>query len=628
MIPSRSKLKAICSTVFDDEISTDVLNSWLKQFNPDEYVYILHILSHFQYFSLKKTKATLKTLQRLLVNEIENFTESTVIIPIGYAAKSGGTISHLFRIENSLPEHMFVASTEISKLDSNRVKNIVFIDDFIGSGYQGINLWNYLTGNISETKLNKWTIYYAVVAGTNNGIAHLSENSRFKVISAISIDDDKSPLSSDSDAFTAVERVEFMEILKKYGTLLFPSHPLGYNRSQSLIGFFYSTPNNTLPIFWANHNNWQPLLPHGDVRRDPSYLLSPLAKAGLFNEKSNTLNRDIDDEVLSTILLSEFKTLRKAQLMASALQQLRVGQQVIASIIQTLRKLAFEEHERQEIICSLILVADSFDHKSFAEYQLYLSVDSLDVNHNNFRQLLKLSDATNCGVVVKASGDIIGLILYREDAVFNDDFLPADYRKIASSSRNIMGLAFLISGKACIDIIWDGQRILLHRYANWLEAYTKTEIDWFAAKWAGELKIRQMVINYCLAMANDMVHKGEGGFIIIGDTENILAKYADTKNHKLKFGEAEIFAKPMTGIERIVSQDGAVLIDEIGRIREFMVTIKLPTGIIVEQEIEKGTKHETAAKLSVISSCLCIAISIDRSFSVYKNGKLELRVNA
>ena len=90
----------------------------------------------------------MKKLQGLLTNEILDFIESTVIVPIGYAAKSGGTISHLYRIENALPEQMFIAGTEISRLERSKIKNIVFIDDFIGSGYQGLNLWNYLTDNL------------------------------------------------------------------------------------------------------------------------------------------------------------------------------------------------------------------------------------------------------------------------------------------------------------------------------------------------------------------------------------------------------------------------------------------------------------------------------------------------
>ena len=39
---------------------------------------------------------------------------------------------------------------------------------------------------------------------------------------------------------------------------------LGYNNAQALIAFEYNTPNNTLPIIWADDNQWNSLFKRYD----------------------------------------------------------------------------------------------------------------------------------------------------------------------------------------------------------------------------------------------------------------------------------------------------------------------------------------------------------------------------
>jgi hypothetical protein len=626
MTPTDSELEIIANRVFDRDIPVDVLRDWLGQFKPDEQPFLLTLVENFDYFSLARTKVLLRKLHTSLSAELGEDVDKTVIVPIGYAAMSGGTIAHLYRVENSLPQNIFVASSEIPWIDTRRVKNIVFIDDFIGSGNQGMNLWNHLTGSVSSSKLREWTLWYAVVVGSEEGIVRISKGSRFRVLAAHTIDENQSPLAATATTFTPEQRAEVLSILKQYGERLFPTHPLGFARSQSFIGFFYSTPNNTLPIFWANHNGWKPLLPHGDTHREPAYLLSPLAKAGIYGEASTIPQVSIDDDAsMSSLLIKEFKTLRKAQIVAPALQSLGIREQVFTKVMAALRTLAFDEHEHRPITCSLILVSDSFEARTFPEYPLYASFTMPDREEAMLEEVAELSDAFNSGVVVKASGEILGLMSYHERDNYIDEFLPPRYRKLASTSGAALGLGFFVAGKSHIDIFWNGQRVLQHRNANWYEPYSKLQLEAIAAEWAQSLGVKQKVLNYCLALATKMIDEGEGALIVIGDTDRIIDEFADTKRHGLSFGDHEVFLHPIGGIQRIVSQDGATLIDNAGRIRDFMVTIKLPPRIEVERESRKGTKHDTAAKLSKLCDCICFAISVDKCFSIYRNGKMVLR---
>jgi hypothetical protein len=49
-------------------------------------------------------------------------------------------------------------------------------------------------------------------------------------------------------------------LAEAYGTELEPSHPLGYGDGQYAFGFYYNTPDNTLPIFWSETAGWFPVM--------------------------------------------------------------------------------------------------------------------------------------------------------------------------------------------------------------------------------------------------------------------------------------------------------------------------------------------------------------------------------
>ena len=50
------------------------------------------------------------------------------------------------------------------------------------------------------------------------------------------------------------------EIMKGYGERIAPSMPLGFDDGQYAIAFRHNTPNNSLPIFWSDRNDWFPIM--------------------------------------------------------------------------------------------------------------------------------------------------------------------------------------------------------------------------------------------------------------------------------------------------------------------------------------------------------------------------------
>ena len=89
-----------------------------------------------------------------------------------------------------------------------------------------------------------------------------------ETVCALRLTRSQEPLSSESSLFPGMaERDRVRILLEKYGRALAPRGPLGYGGTGLLLAFEHSTPDNSLPIFWANTNHWKPLLSKGSPPR-------------------------------------------------------------------------------------------------------------------------------------------------------------------------------------------------------------------------------------------------------------------------------------------------------------------------------------------------------------------------
>jgi len=87
-----------------------------------------------------------------------------------------------------------------------------------------------------------------------------------EVITTISLDERNKCFCSNSDIFHTYPN--YIEICKKfvrhYGEKIDSKWPLGYMGGEYAFGFFYNTPDNTLPIFWRTTNGWCPIFKRYD----------------------------------------------------------------------------------------------------------------------------------------------------------------------------------------------------------------------------------------------------------------------------------------------------------------------------------------------------------------------------
>jgi HEAT repeat protein len=227
------------------------IERWLRCFEPSEFEDALLILDKIQYHDANTVSAYIERLSKEIKKIFGDDLTKVKFYPIGESpSSSGGNFLYMYRKELGLSEASF-PYTPINETDFSDTKALVFFDDMIGSGNQALAF--------AKQHLQKITIekYYVALLAFKEGYEKVKRSKYFKnVIVHGLLSDENRAFSSNSQVFPDKETRERIKILcEKYGKLLFPKHPLGYDNLQALIVFPHNTPNNTLPIIWASEKN-------------------------------------------------------------------------------------------------------------------------------------------------------------------------------------------------------------------------------------------------------------------------------------------------------------------------------------------------------------------------------------
>ncbi|MEX2484177.1 MAG: hypothetical protein WED10_06450 [Brumimicrobium sp.] len=265
--------------VYERKLALWLLSNFVF-YNESEVKHLCKLLfEDYLHFKFKVSKREGKSSEELY----EEILQKTRFYHLGKAGESSGYVLYYFRQENDLPIKRFVS--KIKDLPQV-VENVVFVDDVSlsfgdkpsgGSKNQSLKYINQLRDE--ETSLKDKEIYLLSFIATKGAIDYLAEND-VKVISPIILDDTEKCFSSSSRVFIDFSKhnARCKKFAHSYGKSIKTNHPLGYNDGQFLFGFFYNTPDNTLPIFWSQENNWIPII----KRYHKNYRNNKLKELGRF----------------------------------------------------------------------------------------------------------------------------------------------------------------------------------------------------------------------------------------------------------------------------------------------------------------------------------------------------------
>lgn len=294
------KVMAFYTDIWKD-IRDNYYQKWLDNFKggEQERLNALYLLSKFTYFGNLEIRAMLKAVYRdlykypiieqirkenndtidetLLKKQFKVHHKGTRFLGVGNPSESGVHLLYYFRQENNLPKGCFIHAHElfsttyseeeqkmIQNWADNSINHIVFLDDFCGNGNQAVTYIRDLVKQIKE--LNPaCKIDYFVLVGNKKGLDHVKEEAKIKAPKALfELDESFKCFSSNSRYFVEQKEGIDKDFCKKmcedYGMGRYKDakSPLGYDDDELLLSFFHNTPNNTLPVFWAD-DDWFPI---------------------------------------------------------------------------------------------------------------------------------------------------------------------------------------------------------------------------------------------------------------------------------------------------------------------------------------------------------------------------------
>ncbi len=608
---------------FPGVINDDHFEKWLDQFANNDKEIICRLLPYYNFFTSDDVFSMLNILFSKLCNEYKIEISSTIFVPIGYICKSGVAISYFFRRENYLDERLFISIEDLNEEQLEKVKTIVFLDDFIGSGEYISKIKLEYIQNIHPKFKNNIQFIFACMVGYKQGIDVVADN-LFKPCIAKEIPYSHQPLHKESIIYSQEEKMRAEQVLYQYNKPLKPNHPFGYGNIQGLVSFFFATPNNTFPMFWSSNDNWIPLFPRGDSYRDPKRLIMIPS----FLKNRNILASDFNSRILASnevtdLLFHNFQSLDKMNIMSEIFNQINLDEQVIKLIVNALYRLQSLKHEGKSL-CTSFIVVKKEDIDSILD-KIIIDANELVLNEiDMIEKHIQLIDGWTNTLVIDNTGCVLGIMEYEQpDRTINLlKYLPNRHQGIAYTSYLTHGLLFLFTEDNKIVIYFNGNRIMTKKGNDWHIQGTLKDTSDIAIEHGVDPMVLEKAIELAFKLSNDQ----RGSLLTIGDEE-------DVKKHSSKMGQLlysyngkSILKTNINVLMSLASQDGATIISSKGEIIDTMVRLEPPYNIQVVSESDKGTRHNTAKKMSAATKAIYITVSDDGPISIYANGQRILRV--
>jgi hypothetical protein len=265
-----------------NELSEKEINRWLENFTgeaianvDEERILALWLLNHFVFYNEQEVRYLCKLVykdfvHRQLISQPDGFNLQNAINDIsstfrfhymGQPSESGSFVLYYFRQENYLPMKYFLKFLDVEKKVDD---NIIFIDDNTLTGDKDSQAHIFFSALKPK---NKKRILLTFIA-TKKAVENLAKIN-VEVISPIILDERDRCFDKNSEIF--FHHKAHLKVCEKmvthYGQKIYPQKSLGFKNAQLMFGFFYNTPDNTIPIFWCEKNGWYPIVKRYDKKQ-------------------------------------------------------------------------------------------------------------------------------------------------------------------------------------------------------------------------------------------------------------------------------------------------------------------------------------------------------------------------
>lgn len=248
------------------------ITNWLSNFKDKDKDMAHELLNQFVYFNSKMIKEMLISLyrdfiqypiRREVLNESDvekSFQEKldqTRFLGMGNPSESGTHLLYYFRQVNDINKELFIDQSKVD-LKNTEISRYIYIDDISITGNQVCEYARTKAKEISEKNIE---VNCYLLCATKDAVDKIKNMNIFNVVESVfELDNSFKCFESESRYFSNNDKEDCKDMAEKYGKkLCAKKNILGYEDSQLLLGLEHNTPNNTLPIFWSESDNWTPL---------------------------------------------------------------------------------------------------------------------------------------------------------------------------------------------------------------------------------------------------------------------------------------------------------------------------------------------------------------------------------
>jgi hypothetical protein len=247
-------------------------NLWLANFADVDQTVAVHLLDKLIFFSDSMVDQMLTSTSRHV--DVDFSAPTTLILPVEGEVPNPTDSGFLFcrkaRKLLRIDQARFHTIDSITAENVNGITDIIFIDDFIGTGDQLHATLQRLEQKLTGPVLSGLNIHYLGVISTEQGVVREFDYSVIKHFTHV-VGDDYNICSIFRDAVEMIPTTPSVEQLSQFlitysAELIVPSYVdkiWGFGKMGLSIAFSHSVPDATLPIFWAQsqRQNWTPLIP-------------------------------------------------------------------------------------------------------------------------------------------------------------------------------------------------------------------------------------------------------------------------------------------------------------------------------------------------------------------------------
>jgi len=239
------------------QVGESRITRWLGQFDDGHRDIAARVLDCVDFVSRERIAHAFRTLLGDLpgwnINPANRQGKWRFVPFSGSAGESGDALLYDFRLANRLDDRryndLFVNARDLLRQDLKAGDNVVFVDDFAGTGDHVCQAW---VNDMAELLPGGPNAYLLLVAASSAAREAISQSTNLTVARSIELSDTDCIFSDSCVHFDVEEKTAILAYCKKADRRL----PKGYGECGFVIVFAHRCPNNTIPILHANHSKW------------------------------------------------------------------------------------------------------------------------------------------------------------------------------------------------------------------------------------------------------------------------------------------------------------------------------------------------------------------------------------